>query len=80
MPRSLPALKKEDFDGKRPNAVYFSKRVNEAVDPHGEILSHSDMVDSLDYEAELGVIIGKDAKKCGAGAGKGPYFRLYHHQ
>ncbi len=31
----------------RPNAVYFSKRVNEAVDPYGEILSHSDMVDSL---------------------------------
>ena len=55
-------FKKEDFDGKRPNAVYFSKRVNEAVDPYGEILSHSDIVDSLDYEAELGVIIGKDAK------------------
>ncbi|MDR0926106.1 MAG: fumarylacetoacetate hydrolase family protein [Hungatella sp.] len=54
--------KKEDFGGTRPNAVYFSKRVNEAVDPYGEILSHSDMVDSLDYEVELGVIIGKDAK------------------
>lgn len=54
--------KKEDFDGTRPMAVYFSKRVNQAVDPSGEITSHSDMVDSLDYEVELGVIIGKDAK------------------
>lgn len=55
-------FKNEDFDGKRPYAVYFSKRVNQAVGPFGEILSHSDMVDSLDYEAELAVIIGKDAK------------------
>ena len=55
-------FKNEDFDGKRPYAVYFSKRVNQAVGPFGEIPSHSDMVDSLDYEAELAVIIGKDAK------------------
>lgn len=55
-------FKKEEFDGSRPNAVYFSKRVNRFVDPYGEILSHSGLVDSLDYEAELGVIIGKDAK------------------
>ena len=54
--------KKEAFDGERNYAVYFSKRVNEAVAPYGDILSHSDIVDSLDYEAELAVIIGKDAK------------------
>jgi len=54
--------KKEAFDRERNYAVYFSKRVNEAVAPYGEILSHCDMVDSLDYEAELAVIIGKDAK------------------
>ena len=54
--------KKEAFDGERNDAVYFSKRVNEAVAPYGDILSHSDIVDSLDYEAELAVIIGKDAK------------------
>jgi 2-keto-4-pentenoate hydratase/2-oxohepta-3-ene-1,7-dioic acid hydratase in catechol pathway len=54
--------KKETFDGSGSQAVYFSKRVNEAVGPHGQIESHSDMVDSLDYEVELGVIIGKDAK------------------
>lgn len=55
-------FKKEKFNGERPNAVYFSKRVNQAVSPYGEILSHSDIVDGLDYEAELAVIIGKDAK------------------
>jgi 2-keto-4-pentenoate hydratase/2-oxohepta-3-ene-1,7-dioic acid hydratase in catechol pathway len=43
--------------------VYFSKRVNEAVGHKGNIQSHSDIVDSLDYEVELGVIIGKEAYK-----------------
>ena len=47
--------KKETFDGQRPYAVYFSKRVNQAVNPGQPILSHSDIVDSLDYEAELAV-------------------------
>ncbi|MBQ2801283.1 MAG: fumarylacetoacetate hydrolase family protein [Lachnospiraceae bacterium] len=43
-------------------ATYFSKRVNETT-ACGEIIpSYSHLVDSLDYEAELAVIIGKDAK------------------
>lgn len=54
--------KEEDFGGKREQPVYFSKRVNETVGPDEPIPSHSDLVDSLDYEAELAVIIGKDAK------------------
>lgn len=54
--------KKEAFGGERPYAVYFSKRVNEAVAPYGQIDAHADMVDSLDYEAELAVIIGKEAR------------------
>lgn len=53
--------KKEAFGGERPYAVYFSKRVQEAVSDGEGIQSHSDIVDSLDYEAELAVIIGKDA-------------------
>lgn len=52
----------QDYDGTRPHAIYFSKRVNEAVGDGGEIDGHFDIVDSLDYEAELAVIIGKDAK------------------
>lgn len=55
-------FKNEAFGGDRPYAVYFSKRVNEAVADKEPIPSHSDIVDSLDYEAELAVIIGKDAK------------------
>lgn len=54
--------KQEAFGGERPYAVYFSKRVNEAVAPGGEICSHENLVDSLDYECELAVVIGKDAK------------------
>lgn len=55
--------KKEAFGGERPNAIYFSKRVDEAVAHGGVIPSHADIVDSLDYEAELAVVIGKEAKK-----------------
>ncbi|WMJ81626.1 fumarylacetoacetate hydrolase family protein [Clostridium sp. MB40-C1] len=43
-------------------AIYFSKRVNEAVAPGDYIDSHSDIVKDLDYEAELAVIIGKKAR------------------
>ncbi|MDO5408458.1 MAG: fumarylacetoacetate hydrolase family protein [Eubacteriales bacterium] len=55
-------FKKETFGGERPYAVYFSKRVNEAVADKAPIQSHRDIVDSLDYEVELAVILGKDAK------------------
>lgn len=42
-------------------AVYFSKRVNEAVPDGGTIDSHPDVTSQPDYEAEVAVIIGKDA-------------------
>ena len=45
---------------KKADTVYFSKRVNRANDPDG-IIPEYDFVDSLDYEAELGVILKKDA-------------------
>lgn len=50
-----------DFKFQDP-AVYFSKRVNEAVASGGYIESHSDIVKDLDYECELAVIIGRKAK------------------
>lgn len=54
---------KENFSKDREDqAIYFSKRVNRAVDPEGGICAHSDMTDQLDYEAELVVVIRKDAK------------------
>ena len=55
-------FKKEAFGGERPYAVYFSKRVNEAAGSGWDIPSHSGITEQLDYEAELAVIIGKDAK------------------
>lgn len=58
--------KEEAFGGERPFAVYFSKRVNEAVADEGNIPSYEGLVDSLDYEAELALIIGKDAKNVSA--------------
>ena len=54
-------FKKEAFDGERPHAIYFSKRVNRATDPGAGIPSHRDIVTDLDYEAELAVIIGREA-------------------
>lgn len=49
--------------GKRTgNAVYFAKRVNRAVAPGQPVDGHFDIVDSLDYEVELAVVIGKDAR------------------
>lgn len=54
--------KKEAFGGDRPYAVYFSKRVNFATGDGDYIPSYPEIVDSLDYEAELAVIIKRDAK------------------
>ncbi len=50
------------FDGKREFAVYFSKRVNEAIGHNGLIDGHFDITEKLDYECELALVIGKDAK------------------
>lgn len=44
-------------------AVYFSKRVSHASGS-GDMIPSYDFVDSLDYEAELGVIIGRTVKNC----------------
>lgn len=54
--------KKEAFGGDRPYAVYFSKRVTAAIGDGDYIPSYPELVDSLDYEVELAVVIGKDAK------------------
>lgn len=53
--------KKEEFGGERPYAIYFSKRVNRAVGDQEGILRHEGLVERLDYEAELAVILKKDA-------------------
>ncbi len=44
-------------------AIYFSKRFSKPVGDKGYIPSHNDIVNELDYEAELLVIIGTDVYK-----------------
>ena len=50
------------YDVQRGDAVYFSKRVNRAVAPFDDIDGNYPVCTELDYEVELAVIIGKDAK------------------
>lgn len=52
----------EAFGGERPYTIYFSKRVNRATATGEKVPAYADLVDSLDYEVELGVVLGKDAK------------------
>lgn len=52
----------EAFGGERPYTIYFSKRVNRATATGEAIPSYAGLVDSLDYEVELGVVLDKDAK------------------
>lgn len=55
--RFHPSMVREDY------AVYFSKRVSEAVADGGYIDSHPEVTQRVDYEAEIAFIIGKDAYK-----------------
>lgn len=52
----------EAFGGERPYTIYFSKRVSRATGAKEGIPSYEGLVDSLDYESELGVVLGKDIK------------------
>ena len=49
------------FTREKARAVYFSKRATYCQGPGQPIPGHFDIVDSLDYETELAVILGKDA-------------------
>lgn len=55
-------FKNKEFDGKREHAVYFAKRATFINGSGAKINGHFDVTNSLDYEAELAIIIGKDAK------------------
>lgn len=54
-------FKNEKFDGKREEAVYFSKRVNECNSPNGDFFING-ATNQLDYEVELVVIIGRNCR------------------
>lgn len=53
----------DSFKIKKGEATYFTKQVNRAAAPGAVIDGHFDICDSLDYEVELAVIIGRDAYK-----------------
>lgn len=52
----------EAFGGERPYTIYFSKRVNRAAATGESVPSYPGLVDSLDYECELGVVLGRDCR------------------
>lgn len=60
--REAGDFSREAFGGERPYTIYFSKRVNRATATGETIPSYEGLVDSLDYEVELGVVLGKDVK------------------
>ncbi len=58
------------FATQHQDAIYFSKRVTRAVPDGGFIEAHTDLVKKLDYECELAVVLGRDAKDVPAGQTK----------
>lgn len=53
---------KEAFGGDRPYTIYFSKRVSRASATKEPIPAYEWLVEGLDYEVELGVVLGRDVK------------------
>lgn len=60
--REASAFSKEAFTKDKPYTIYFGKRVTEASGDNDDVPSYKGLVDSLDYEAELGVVLGRTAK------------------
>lgn len=61
--KEAESFDKEAFTKDRPEPIFFSKRVDYSQGTQDVIPMHEDICDSLDYEAELAVVIGKDAYK-----------------
>lgn len=53
---------KEAFTAERAYPIFFSKRVSYCQGTLAPIPAHADLTERLDYENELAVILGKDAK------------------
>lgn len=61
--KEAESFDKEAFSKDRPDPIFFSKRVSYSQGTDDVIPMHEDICDSLDYEAELGVVIGRQASK-----------------
>lgn len=71
----LELVSKEDF-AKNVDTIYFSKRANKILGNEEKIPLNEKITDCLDYEIELGVIIGKDCKNVKANEAKNYIFGL----
>lgn len=60
--KEAAGFSEEAFGGERPRTIYFSKRCSYAPGTGEKIPSYEGLVDSLDYEAELAVVLGCDTK------------------
>ncbi|WP_276771610.1 fumarylacetoacetate hydrolase family protein [Anaerococcus hydrogenalis] len=69
----LELVSKEDF-AKDVDTIYFSKRANKILGNEEKIPLNEKLTDCLDYEIELGVIIGKDCKNVKANEAKNYIF------
>ena len=61
--REAARFNSEAFAKEKPDPIFFSKRVDYSQGTGNIIPLHEDICDSLDYETELGVVIGKEAYK-----------------
>ena len=64
--KEAESFDKGAFTKDKADPIFFSKRVNYSQGTGAVIPMHSDICDSLDYETELGVIIGKAAYRVSA--------------
>ena len=60
--REAGRFSEEAFGGERPYTIYFTKHCSRANASGESVPSYPGLVDSLDYESELGVILGRDVK------------------
>ncbi|MBQ9605664.1 MAG: fumarylacetoacetate hydrolase family protein [Lachnospiraceae bacterium] len=59
--KEAESFDRDAFSKDKPDPIFFSKRVDYSQGTGSIIPMHEDICDSLDYEAELGVVIGKEA-------------------
>lgn len=52
----------DSVDSRPEHPIFFSKLVDRCPGPDGRVPSHKELTDSLDYEVELGVIIGREGR------------------
>lgn len=60
--REAAGYSSDAFGGQAPEPIFFSKRVSYSQGPGAPIPAHRELTERLDYENELAVILGKDAR------------------